>query len=422
MTVLRRALVIGVSADHDFAAGTFLLGFLRHNPDFDGDLIVFHDGLGSDAITALQRVSDRIVLRRYDLAQLGDRLSANGGGLDDPAMVRCLKQWHPMIFAKLELPDLLADYDSLLWCDVDILVQDDISALWKVPVIGWRPLPDGAKARRAAFSQAMQDLVVAPQTPFLNGGVIAMGRALRDLHGLSSDRLYAMTVQIMRRTALRALDELTYYLAAAHYPLPVQELGMDYNHPVTLEGGDRAKILHAIGADKFWNATPLVHACPDWWRDHQRWRDLGGPAAPTPTGLEGVHPLAPDLSLAYARNRAFWGKLWLQIGPQLPQGIWPDLHSHNNSLRLYEQGYDTALRYDIARSASAKMLRVGLFVDKRALGDDGLLFRLDASLADSPYQRKDGRRLREWTCNVPLADLIKHLETLQNHLRKAGRP
>lgn len=420
MTVPRRALVIGASADHDFAAGTFLIGFLRHNPTFDGDLIVFHDGLSAPAIDALQRLSPRVVLRRFDRETLAERLSVSGGSLDDPGVLRSLKHWHFMIFAKFELPDLLMDYDNLVWCDIDMLVQAEVAALWEVPVIGWRPLPEGARARRADFSEALQDLILAPQTPFLNGGVVAMGRALRDRYRLTSDHFYALAVEILRRTEARAVDELTVYLAAAHHRLPVQELALGYNHPVTLEGGAQAQILHAIGPDKFWNATPLVHACPDWARNHQNWCALGGPAGPAAKGLSHVHPLPPDQALAFARNRAFWARLWPQIAPHVPQGIWPDLHSETASLRLYEQGYDTALRYELTRIASAKNLRVGITIDKRVLADQSLLARLDASLSQSAYQRKEGRRLRDWTCNAALADVPKHLETLQNLIRKAG--
>ena len=77
-------------------------------------------------------------------------------------------------------------------------------AVWALEGLPWRPLPDGALARRAevmaAFAKLRRDGL-----PLLNAGVVGMGSALREQ--LRSVDLYAM--------------------------------------------------LHAICPDKFWNAAPF---------------------------------------------------------------------------------------------------------------------------------------------------------------------
>ena len=50
------ALVLGITADLDFAAGAFLAGFRRHNPDFSGEVVILQDGLPPASQAALSRL------------------------------------------------------------------------------------------------------------------------------------------------------------------------------------------------------------------------------------------------------------------------------------------------------------------------------------------------------------------------------
>ena len=107
----RRAIVCGISADYAFALAAVMAGVARHCPDFQGDFVVFHDGLDAGTQGRLRRLWPRIVFRNFGETELAARLCADFGA------------YSPMIFAKFEMADMLAEYDRCLWLDVDILVQ-----------------------------------------------------------------------------------------------------------------------------------------------------------------------------------------------------------------------------------------------------------------------------------------------------------
>lgn len=423
MAGLRRALFLGITADMAFAAGTFLAGFFRRNPGFDGDVVILSDGLPADAQAALARIAHRLRLLPFDMTALHARLEEAAGSATRDGLARSVAHWSPMVYTKFEMLRHFDRYDAMVACDVDLLVQGDVSDLWQVPVIGWRPLPEGARRRRGRFFRAMEDLIGEPAVPLANGGVVAVGPDLRDRHGLSAGDFYAMTGKILQRITLPAVDELALFLAASHRHLPVTPLGLDLNHPVAQAGSHEARILHAIGPDKFWNAVPLRHACPLWSEDHRIWLKAGGSPAPEARNLHQVHPIEPDRALTFARNRAFWQGCWRDLGPQIPSGLWPDLRAERSFLRLHLHGQDQSVFLEIARTGSEDRMRVSAGIEKALMKDPDLPARFDAALgALEGLKRHDGRRLLQWSQEVDLAQIPALLAHLQTRILTGMRP
>lgn len=133
-----RLVTLGVTGDWAFAAGTLLLALRRHNPDLGADILVFHD----DGL----RPSDRALLEG-----LGARCEPFAVACDGlrPEAVRLLS---PLSLAKFACFRLLADYESVLWLDTDLVVQDDLGMSsatarwlwpWKIPNSPARAAPAG---------------------------------------------------------------------------------------------------------------------------------------------------------------------------------------------------------------------------------------------------------------------------------------
>ena len=154
--------------------------------------------------------------------------------------------------------------------------------------------------------------------PLPIAGVVALNAAPRRVAGVAGTLAYGLAARALARTAGQALDEVTLDLLATSLRLEVAELDLLDNHPVSQEGSDRARILHAMGPDTYWTATPLAHACPDWGAHHRTWLKAGGSPAPSSMLHADVHPLAPAAALSFACNRDFWQQLWPLIAQELP--------------------------------------------------------------------------------------------------------
>ncbi len=348
-----RAVVFGITADHAFAAGALIASIRAHDPGFADDVVILHDGLTAAHEAAFLRLYPRCRFRPFGRAEVAARMGAAGTAV---RLAPLYARFSALLFAKLELPALLDNYDQVLWLDADILVRGPLRPAWDFDALAWRPLPDGAFGRREKAFAALSDLRRDPATPLMNGGVIGAGRALRDRHGLGTGDLHALAALLLERSETTQVVELAWYLLAATRGVPVTALPLAFNHPVTTPGAAAAVAIHAIGAHKFWNATPLIHAYPDW-ADHQAaWVAAGGAPYDGPLTLAEVHPADPAEALKAAEMRDFWQDLFPALRPLLPPGLVADLRADRKYLRLFLHARPEAQHLRLVRLPNERRL------------------------------------------------------------------
>jgi hypothetical protein len=365
-----RAIVCAVTADHAFALASLITGVRRHNPDFAGAFVVFHDGLADAQQAQLRALWPHMVFRAFGGDDLARRF---GAGVDLGAV---LARVSPMIFAKFEIPDLLADYDKCLWLDVDILVQGNLADVWAFDALAWRPLPHGAFARRAEVMEAFADMRGDGRLPLLNGGVVGMARGVP----ISSPDLYAMAARIVAQTSVVSVDELALYFLAAARGVPVHLLDLRFNHPVVAPEGRDAVVVHAIGPDKFWNSAPLQLAYPEWAQNLLGWTGAGFDG---PQRLDDVQAATPDAALKAARNRAYWQQIYSDIRGDLPAGVQVDLASDGKALRFF---YGASAPLRLIRHANERRIAVELRFDEDSSLAPAIFAEVEA--ADLPRMAK----------------------------------
>ena len=117
-----RAVVMGITSNWAFAAGTVLLALRRHNPDLNADIIVFCDAsLPAEDARILQDMGAQLV-----------RFTPVAAVLTEEA----LSVFSPLSLAKFHCFDLLRHYESVVWLDSDILVQDSLEELFACGPLG----------------------------------------------------------------------------------------------------------------------------------------------------------------------------------------------------------------------------------------------------------------------------------------------
>jgi hypothetical protein len=156
------------------------------------------------------------------------------------------------------------------------------------------------------------------------------------------------------------IDELPWYLAAAGKGMPVKALPMAFNHPVGTQGVEGAVAVHAIGAHKFWNATPLLQLFPDWSRHQETWVAHGGRPYDGAVMLGDVHPLGAHEVLRAAQARAHWLGVFKELRPVLPKGMFVDLHHDGKCLRIFLHGRPEGEQLLLHRQPNDK--RIGIEV------------------------------------------------------------
>jgi Glycosyl transferase family 8 len=351
-----RAIVLGITADLAFAAGTLLASILAHDPDCDATMVILHDGLPPDQEAAFRRLWPNCRVQAFPseaaVARLGEAAKAG-------RVAGFLQQYSSLVLAKLGLPDLLAEFDKVLWLDADILVRGRLDVLWDFECLAWRPLPRSTFKRRAPTLAVFGELQLDPAVPLPNGGVIAVSRRFLELGG-SSELLQDYAARLVAGAPASQIDEMPWYLAASGKGMPVKALPMAFNHPVGAQGVESAVVVHAIGAHKFWNATPLLQLFPDWSRHQATWVEYGGRPYDGAIMLAEVHPQDAHEVLRVAQARAHWLNVFRALRPVLPRGMFVDLQHDGKCLSILLHGRPEGEELRLHRQSNDK--RIGIEV------------------------------------------------------------
>lgn len=388
----KKAIVLGITADHAFAAGSLLASILEHDDGFDATVVIYHDGLSPQQQAAFLRLWPNCRFLPFVLADLAVRI---GVPADAAGLLSVIKRYSPLVLAKLALPGLLAEFDQVVWLDADMLVRGSLCQVWDFDCLAWRPLPESAHARRAGVFGRLPAIPLDSAVPLLNGGLLGLGRGFLTKGG-GVQTLHDMARLLIQRTDTEQVDELTWYLTAASQSLPVTALPLRFNHPVTSPGVETATVVHAVGRHKFWNATPLAQLFPDWSRHQARWVECGGDAYTGPVGLGEVHPVEPHAVLHWAEARAFWLRFFPELRAALPLGMTPELRHDRRWLRLLLHGSPEDQHLRLVRLAQRR--RIGLELHLRPEQREPALAAIRREVADLNLQHGQ-------TLSLPVTDL-----------------
>lgn len=262
-----RAVVMGITGNWAFAAGTVLLALRRHNPALNADIIVFCDGeLPAEDARILQGLGAQLVpFTPVDATLTEEALSV----------------FSPLSLAKFHCFDLLQKYESVVWLDSDILVQDSLEELFCCGPLALAledpefSDPPGAKPAQINLHGPVQDFDSNAHN--LNSGIIVFRN---DLPVPETLRLVCLDFVCAHGTLLRYPDQAAFNALAQmllrQAPHCVQLLPQRFNAHPRNPAATFAPVVHAFGAYKLWNDGLTATCFPEWQRDYARWLRLGG--------------------------------------------------------------------------------------------------------------------------------------------------
>lgn len=355
------AIVLGVTSNLDFALGTFLISFFKHNKHFRGTVVVFHDGFSSEQKDVLRKIYAKMVFKTFTVQDLYERL--NVPNLSENKHAKALiERFSPLNYSKMELLSLLDEYEKCIWFDVDMLVRKDLSDFWEFEGFAWRPVVpkmyEVYKGLLDHFSYLGENATSIPQ-----GGVIAVSRHVRDHFDCTSEALWSIGNAIFtdpEAHTVNAIDEMSYCLLAASRKAPFREYPLAYNQPSTMAGIDMACVIHAVGEHKFWNASSLKTTFPEWGQHQRSWVLLGGTAFKGKDKLKSVHPEKTHEVILAARKRLYWQDIYSHICDQLPNSVYPDLRTDRGFMQYYLSDINRKIHLQLGGIPKSNEVKVSL--------------------------------------------------------------
>lgn len=226
------AVVMGITQDWARHAYVVLRSLADH-AGVEYDVILYHDGLASYEKDRLRDVAI-CFFEPFNYAFPKARI-------------------HSMSFARFECFHLLGEYDRVLWLDADVLVLDDVSALFTACDAGmamWR------NSRPTSVSLYVDDYPGLDVTAPVWSAGVALFAPMR--------RHEDIRVWCYEHAAEGVgSDQGILSLAVQRFGIPMLELPVRYN---AKEEADDTAILHYRGQPKLWDSKH-----PVWTRYAEGW-------------------------------------------------------------------------------------------------------------------------------------------------------
>lgn len=263
----KNCIFFSISSDYIFAAANVILGVERFSPGLISKYVIFEDSTDpvDDASKAICKklFSTKVEFRSYKDPDIGKG-----------KLYKIYSRFSKLNFCKFKIFDLLSEFDNVLYLDSDVLIQGDVSVLFKkYKPLAWRPtvVPMCQKLNENCLKRwGVTDIDSAP-----NAGVIFASRELGNYQNLTSD-CYRILEELVELTDRISLDELTFGLLAHEYQINVKTLPGKFNSGTGWKNSESAIIVHSIGKYKFWNDLLRNRLFPKWEENNKIWLAAGG--------------------------------------------------------------------------------------------------------------------------------------------------
>lgn len=253
------AIVLGASANMTFAVANVLLGLKKHSPNLADDIIIFHKDMSEKDMKLMQTILPCKFIE-YNFEVKNDKM------LDTAYFDR----FTPLAFSRYECFNMLDEYKKVVWLDIDILIQKDITEMCK-------DTPTGI-----CFSQGYY-----PVWTVFTGKFDCKYDLDRNYYD-SGTFIIQDTIPNYKEITQWLYDKTFEYAELLHLPdqailnIMFQEFNLDITkldrevyvcHPIHERVKDSV-IVHSYGCEKFWNY--FYSEFKEWTKNDKQWVKMGG--------------------------------------------------------------------------------------------------------------------------------------------------
>lgn len=257
MTKKNVCIIIGATKDYSSHVASVLLGLKKFNPTLADAIHIYHDGISKCKQQQLSSILNNLIFIKYDNV------------CKDVISEEILSNYSCLTFARIEGFNLLQNYKTVIWLDLDILIQGDISGL----------LEYGQQTGIAmSFSDCGSinlDNFLRPvpgydmYCPLYNAGMLVLRDSLQR-HEEMTQWCYSQLHKF--NDYLRWGEQGIFNILVQEFHLDVEEIDIlrYVCHPDRPQVGNAA-IVHSYGSQKFWNNMGRDLQFPAWRQSLLEW-------------------------------------------------------------------------------------------------------------------------------------------------------
>lgn len=235
--------------------------------NYNYDILVFDDGITTYQKEQLsQMLKSNVSLRYIDVKPLLVTM--------DSSLFKSRGIWSAAACYRLFIPQLMSDYDKVLYLDCDVLVKDSLVDLFKIDLGKAEAGCCYDELHYSAHSDRIKDIAeyvkIKDWNKYFNSGVI-----LFNIKNINSQKFIDGFIKALKRPYLPFLDQdvLNILWEGKYVPLDWSwnfQYYMVIEHPELLDNSEISKasskrrIIHYITGHKPWNSPDLPYAA-EWW-------------------------------------------------------------------------------------------------------------------------------------------------------------
>lgn len=250
-------IVIGATKNYTSQLAAVILGIKRHCCNFYDSIIVYHNGINDDIQNEFKNISESIEFKPYGL----EMLEGNVPPLID--------EYSIVTFSRFECFNMLNFYKTVIWLDIDILIQNDISSLLSYGKESGMALSisDCGFLNYHNFTENIKNYNM--YTNLYNAGMIVLTDTLVNFENMT-EWCYKKLYQLGKK--LLWCDQGILNILIQEYNIEVEEINIEKYvcHPER-KSVKESTIVHSYGREKFWNSMSRDIAFPEWSSLVQEW-------------------------------------------------------------------------------------------------------------------------------------------------------
>lgn len=268
-----KAYILACSNKDVFAAGNVALSLNKYMPNEDFDIIIYFDNLDESNKLVLEKISN-VHLKKIEFNK---SFIHEVRGRDRFLYLRinkCKNLKNPFSIICFEIFNLLNFYRTVIWLDVDVSIQGDISNLDGYGPIG---LPKDLNCNRIRkvgdfFGESIENYNMSIDC--YSTACIVVTDKLANYHELSN---YCYEKAIKHASLLKKNNQAIFQLLLQDYHIQPRVIpSNEYCCLADHELASIAKIVYFGSYKKPWNDQSYIQCFPEWFRTHLIWLSLGG--------------------------------------------------------------------------------------------------------------------------------------------------
>lgn len=251
------AIVLGTSGNMTFALANVLIGLQKHSPQLEKEILIYEKDISEKDKELLNKIVPcNFIKYKFPVT--------------NPTMYEqeYYNRFTDLAFSRYECFRLLDKYKKVVWLDIDILIQKDISEMCRETTTG-ACFSQGPNTVGSLFTK-IPDANYDWNRKFYDSGTFIIDEKLPHRHQIA-DWLYETTNKFA--DCLHLSDQSILNIMFQEFNLDIQPLDRTKYvcHPTKKYVKD-AHIVHSYSCEKFWNFWPF----PEWYENHDKWVKMGG--------------------------------------------------------------------------------------------------------------------------------------------------